>query len=284
MRSKASLFWIARSTRRMMTGVSLLAFCFSASGCTLKVSQKSHSIKLRFSRQNAQELSRELSRRLAHSRSLLPSNASKELKFELEDFSCFGIQVSGEGISGDSRLGCSSNSGILGGMVPAAGGEIEVAVPAGRARKVQIFALRSVVGCPNWDDVMKAPVETRYNGIDKPYEIASTTVDIFSDVTVQVQAKYDPAAPVALFPGCQVGQADYGHPKLSKSEIAWFTGGSASGKPTNCQSNTGRPCFSGFYALDPYTVAGGIAGVPAAPMAIQKYKLNYARFSMGPEE
>lgn len=115
----------------------------------------------------------------------------------LSDFQCYGINVIGPGIAPDPRLRCTNGetAGKFGGFVPVTDGAIEVAVPAGPGRQIQLFAVMSGVGCPSLDALftaMDSGDKTAFNNIGDAYLVAAATTDIFEDTTITLTAFFDP--------------------------------------------------------------------------------------------
>jgi len=128
------------------------------------------------------------------------------------DFRCFGLNVTAADILPDPRMKCSTATdyiGRAGGLAPVEYGEVSVSVPAGSARRIQLFAMNSNMGCPSletlFDEVAKGTDKATFEGLGDPYQIAEITVDVFEDVTISMEAFFDPANPKRIFRGCGDG-------------------------------------------------------------------------------
>ena len=112
----------------------------------------------------------------------------------LTSFQCYGLNVTGPGIQMDTRLGCtdpSSGMGRIAGFVPVSSGTIDMLVPAGAARKIELIGVQSDVGCPILDALLASGGVNALNGIGDPFILGSTTTDIFDDTAVTIFASFD---------------------------------------------------------------------------------------------
>src|SRR6202022_2732069 len=111
-------------------------------------------------------------------------------------FNCFAVNVAGDGIPTSSSLyadiegatGC-TYPGVTSGLVPASKVDaiIQLSVPSGSERTVQVVGVQSTQGCPpdqKLADVLSAPFIT---GI---YEVGRTVTDIFLDSVVEIRNAY----------------------------------------------------------------------------------------------
>lgn len=222
----------------------------------------------------------------------------------LDDFDCFALNILGSGIPADSRLpkqfqGTCGYPGELPlgtyiGMVPIDGGEIEINIPSGAKRTIQVQAFRSKDGaCPTLDDLLAAypiseDVKITTHGptggflpkpgatgsptsggpsssapsdgfpLSEPLEIGRTTIDISADMSVYIPIKYDPADP--KFVMCHVA------PTISVSST------STSSLPPQSGTSTGT--------ASPTTPATG-GGTPAALRFVGDDQLEYDAYSPG---
>lgn len=122
-----------------------------------------------------------------------------------DEFTCFGLNVRGPGIGPDPRVSCGPNTErpmIIAGLAQASGGMVQVSVPAGSAREVQVFALKTdpTVGCPSLDDLLSNKVDGGRLG--DFYLVGSAVTDIKDDTTISVDASFDPTKPTKLFRDC----------------------------------------------------------------------------------
>lgn len=123
----------------------------------------------------------------------------------ISDFACFGVNITGPGIpefafGGTHKPTACPGSGtpyfgIIGGLVPASsGGTLTVNVPAGADRLIQVFGIRSSIGCPPIMDI----VDSGPGGQDtmgEPFEIGTFRGSISGPTTVDVNVSYNSSAP-----------------------------------------------------------------------------------------
>lgn len=179
-------------------------FIFFLSGCSFK----SHSTNTSSNSTLVVEFPNELKSKIKSQKNQKDLNSGKIiLPKELLDFNCFGILITGSGIPSDSRLTCTSvqdPNGLFAGFSSIQEGSISLNVDPGPKRKIQIFALKTdlSIGCPSLDSILNTPPTSRWNGIGQFYEVASTTVDISSDMTLQMKATFDADHPKILFQNC----------------------------------------------------------------------------------
>lgn len=161
---------------------------------------------------------------------------------KISDFTCFGINVTGPGIQTDPRIGCSSPTiGRIGGLALVKGGTVEMIIPMGIQRKVDLFGLKSSVGCPSVDTILDQEAEHRRKnppgsspesqdhgpeGLGEPYLIGSTVTDVAGDTTITIKAKLDPSSQKKVFAGCDDGRR---HNPVPGSEGSGGTGGGSTG-------------------------------------------------------
>ena len=135
-------------------------------------------------------------------------------------FDCLGVQVSGSGIDSDLSAfepvsSCSGGDfelqdyGRIAGIVSVAtGGTVQVDLPAGSSRSVQLVGFRTFDGsCPeveslrsfvNSVDMDSTELTDASLLIGNFYELDRTVVDLFSDTTVRMQPVFDPDSPHAV--------------------------------------------------------------------------------------
>ncbi|MEK7689890.1 MAG: IPT/TIG domain-containing protein, partial [Bdellovibrionota bacterium] len=128
----------------------------------------------------------------------------------VDEFDCYVVNVTGEGIAPTSysTAGAScADLGVTSDLVPAAtGGLIELEVPSGAGRTVQLIGVKSSAGCPagtTLASLLLGPQAASFRGL---YEIGRSTQDIFSDSTVELSNSYQAAAPIDAL-ACAVPEA-----------------------------------------------------------------------------
>ncbi|MEK6705526.1 MAG: hypothetical protein AABZ06_07040, partial [Bdellovibrionota bacterium] len=130
-----------------------------------------------------------------------------ELPESFDDFTCLAINVTGSGIADDPRARCYKEDrvGRIGGFVSMDGGIIEVDVPSGPGRRIQLFGVKSYIGCPSVDSILDSMVNANtreFEGFGEPFLLGEAYVDVFSDVSVPIEASFDPLYAVRLFDDC----------------------------------------------------------------------------------
>jgi hypothetical protein len=139
----------------------------------------------------------------------------------LNDFDCFALNVRGPEIERDSRLTCSNADGYddyLGrfvGFVSKEEGSIEIEVPAGPARQIQLVGIHSHLGCASIDDLLNG-YQNDYK-VD-PYELATKTIDIFEDKIIELKATFDSEHPRRAFRDCK-GPYDNNNGGINYKEV-----------------------------------------------------------------
>ena len=73
-------------------------------------------------------------------------------------------------------------------MPTASGGTIEVSVPSGPTRLIQVFGMQSKVGCGDLNTILNQPPGSRFNGLGDPYLLGQATTDLFAHASVAVHA------------------------------------------------------------------------------------------------
>ena len=137
-------------------------------------------------------------------RGLLPARSALSAPAALSAFTCFGVAVSGPGIAPHPRFPATcvqpgtAFPGILGGLVPAAaGGVIELSVPSGPSRIIQLVGVVSSDGtCAAAADGLSDT--TGHFGT--PYELDRLELGLFKDARVELTLQYDAATPRTAFP------------------------------------------------------------------------------------
>lgn len=155
-------------------------------------------------------------------------------------FTCFGLNVTGSGVPRAPFCQGDPAAGKLGGLAPFSGGTIDIRVPPGSARKVELLGVMSpTASCPFIGGTEDPNVELG------AYKIGETTVDLFEDKSVTIQAAYDPMAPIPALTGCgPSGPTPWPGPmQMPVQPLAWYQ---ANGNPwTDMQTVTLWPDHSG---------------------------------------
>ena len=221
--------------KRNFSSTTFFLFCGTLLGiapaCTLSP-QSSHTLSvtipdMRGSRADTYSLARSFAQLNVPSGMPSPTAVSS--------FSCFALMVTGSGIepnqallnqcnSGNSGMTNStptstssptptpmpgyspganmpSEPGILSGFVPITGGSMDVQVPEGPARLVQLIGVQSALNptCPAISDLLSSTVPMQGNSLGDPVELGRATVDVFQDATVDIKAAFNPASPQVVF-------------------------------------------------------------------------------------
>lgn len=122
----------------------------------------------------------------------------------LSEFQCFGVNITGPGIpefatGGQHRpRACPGSStpyfGIIGGLVPvSSGGTLTITVPPGADRLIQVFGVKSLVGCPAVMDIVNSG--SGDDNIGHPYEIGTFRGAISGPTNVDVSVAYNSSNP-----------------------------------------------------------------------------------------
>ena len=123
----------------------------------------------------------------------------------LADFQCFALNVKGPGILPDPRFGCDNPSagiGIMAGFIPVTQGSLDLMVPAGTSRVVQLIGVQSSIGCPNFSEILsQRGTDSFKNSFGEPYLLGETTIDIFDDTSATIVAAFN--ADKNAFSGCR---------------------------------------------------------------------------------
>ena len=118
-------------------------------------------------------------------------------------FSCFALNVRGAGIAPDGPL-CHNNPAVgkLSGFAPFSGGSVEVRVPPGPARTIQLIGVMTGDGsCPSYDQLASGNIQMAIS----TFNLGEKTVDVFNDVSVTMRAQYNPTSPQEVLQGCGNG-------------------------------------------------------------------------------
>jgi hypothetical protein len=159
------------------------------------------------------------------------SSTFQNFPTSLDDFDCFSLNVLGTGINSDPRLPAKFQGscgypeeiplGAYFGMVSVTEGELEISIPSGAKRTIQVQAFRSKTGtCPTLDSLIATYPEiiagknpnltsstsspaggsstsgsTTEFPLSEPLEIGRVTIDLTTDTTVMIPISFDPLAP-----------------------------------------------------------------------------------------
>jgi hypothetical protein len=131
----------------------------------------------------------------------------------LADFKCIGVMVTGDGILPDPAFNseCKANPNVmtrglgkLVGLVPASGGSVDIQIPGGPARMIQLIGVQSGGECPDVVAALNsAGTEAgQHMDLGEPFEIGRVEqIDIFADQTIEIKAIFDPLKAEPMF-GC----------------------------------------------------------------------------------
>lgn len=110
---------------------------------------------------------------------------------------CFGVNVSGPGIppSGSTLPACNTAAlpppALWNGLVPIGQGKIDLYVPSGSARLIQLLAMQTAYACPaigNYASGSAIPPDA-----SSIYEVGRTIADVSEDVIVTINATFSAA-------------------------------------------------------------------------------------------
>jgi hypothetical protein len=109
-------------------------------------------------------------------------------------FTCVGLNITGDQIPTTTALqGCVSAGmpaiGIRTGLVPITADSIEVSVPSGPKRVIQVFGVVSSIGCPPVSDFFSGAADI--SQAESPVELGRTTIDLASDTSVTINLVLD---------------------------------------------------------------------------------------------
>jgi hypothetical protein len=135
----------------------------------------------------------------------LPTASPSPTATSAAGFQCFGINVTGSGINPADNLPKDScvpagmpGSGIYGGLVySATGGEIEVDVPPGPGRVIQVFGIQTDGYCPALSEITSQPLAL--HPFQYAYELGRSTVDVANDTTVNVSISSNSSSAPRMF-------------------------------------------------------------------------------------
>jgi hypothetical protein len=113
------------------------------------------------------------------------------------DFDCYALNVTGPGIINDTRMGCTNPEtamGMVAGFVPVTQGVIDMMVPAGPSRKIQVIGIQSNISCQILDTLLNTAGVNALTDMGVPYVIGTSVADVFEDTAVNITVAYDPNA------------------------------------------------------------------------------------------
>ena len=170
-----------------------IALVIFSSGCTLKRPEGHRRVTIQIPPMLAEKLRTKTSE-------------ARESRTALSASSCLALNVSGAGITNETLpsfcITTNTSIGVTAGWVDFNTSSIEVMVPAGSARTLQIFAKISASGaCSDFFTSLSESSTTAY-------EIAQTTIDITEDTTVSLPIKtFDESQIVLSCSGTSTGTA-----------------------------------------------------------------------------
>lgn len=113
------------------------------------------------------------------------------------DFDCYALNVTGPGIINDTRMGCTNPEtamGMVAGFVPVTQGVIDMMVPAGPSRKIQVIGIQSNISCQILDTLLNTAGVNALTDMGVPYVIGTSVADVFEETAVNITVAYDPNA------------------------------------------------------------------------------------------
>jgi hypothetical protein len=177
----------------------ILGFGISLSSCTQKKTEETTTVRIEVPDLSATKLKAPSSR----------NTQRADPPAEFSGFQCIGLNVSASDIKvtpsaletasfGSCVLEGMPKMGVVAGLVPITGGAIEVQVPSGPRRIIQVFALQTTLGrCPSMLEIADKSVSL--DNIESPYEVGRTTADLQGDTNVTVQVTYAQATAKKVF-------------------------------------------------------------------------------------
>lgn len=164
-------------------------------------------------------------------------SSSFPLPTSLADFKCFGVMVTGEGIYPQAGLdNCTANPdiapgkmGMFVGLVPASGGTIDVMIPGGSARLIQLVGVQTAGDCPDISTIIAESGTSTEPSVKlgEPFAIGSVTTDVYADQSVEIKAAFDPVTAQPLF-GCGNHNGGYNGGSIAFSNLDLFPHGATS--------------------------------------------------------
>jgi hypothetical protein len=182
MRIKNSKTYVARLI------IICLALSALFSGCSLKTSHPGRTIEISLPQLDSQ---------------LGSINRVSRVPAGITDFTCYLINVNGKGIDHDPRLSCSQSTdglGIFTGFLPTGSQSVILNVPEGTGREIQLIGIQNPQGsCPDLVTTLNA---SSFYGIGNLYLLASTTVDILTDISVTMTPSFNSTQPQTTLKSC----------------------------------------------------------------------------------
>ena len=153
-----------------------------------------------------------------------------------DEFNCYAVNVMSDDIGkffaddvidmAKVRAGasCSTYRGVMSNLVSATtGGTMEVFVPTGASRVIQVMGMKNITGL-SCQDAMNtycnnsSSSATCKSAFSYVYEVGRSTVDVFSDMDVAINKTYDPANPNNI--GCSTEYSAYSFDYGANDQIA----------------------------------------------------------------
>lgn len=139
----------------------------------------------------------------------LPTTSPTAVPSSPTGFQCFGVNVTGSGISPTAGLPQDScvpsnmpGSGIYGGLIySSTGGEIEVDVPSGPGRTIQVFGIQTDGYCPSVSEITSQPLGM--HPFQYAYELGRSKIDVADDTSVTVKMSSNTSSAPRMF--CDLG-------------------------------------------------------------------------------
>jgi len=214
--------------------LSVLVFVTVATGCSLKDRNQSVSVSVQLPKawQNSSSMDQLLGRKnyssyRSHARNNFPDPTT------LGDFQCYALNVYGAGIKPSANKCNDSSMGQISDLVPAGAKTIDMTVPSGNGRIVQLIGVQSTAGCPAISTIINSDGN---QNIGDAYVLGSSDpTDMNGDTTVAIVASFNATTSKKAFGTCQDNHnGGGGTPSLS-----FQLGGGNNNAPTALQTGTG---------------------------------------------
>ena len=178
------------------------SFMLTTSACSLRERKSNPSVSVTLPQEWVSAVKRNKIKTIA---STTEGTSGFSKPTSLADFQCFALNVKGPGILPDPRFGCDNPSagiGIMAGFIPVTQGSLDLMVPAGTSRVVQLIGVQSSIGCPSFNELLSNQgTDSFKNSIGEPYLLGETTIDIFDDTSATIVAAFN--ADKLAFSGCR---------------------------------------------------------------------------------
>jgi hypothetical protein len=188
---------LSKSMKNLMVAI----FVLSVSACSLRDRQKAPTISVNL----PQEWVSAVSSRSFTTMATSGSNSSFETPTSIDSLNCFAINVKGPGILPDPRFNCDfpdKGPSQVAGFVPVTSASMELMVPVGAARTIQLIGVQSTIGCPDLNTLLANQGQDAFKDtIGEPYLLGEATIDVFDDVGVSILAQLDTSK--KAFEGCR---------------------------------------------------------------------------------